>query len=376
MGIEATKNGSGQSMAIWVRRNGDNTTEKAELHFNLWHFEMPRFLLWNIKNPFRSQSTFLDIGILLSDFEHIDQLCIYVPTHQNFSRTKDVTDLASTLNDTNTVVGIFNEPYSCEDDGNGSVHLNYTDENGDRALFARIWKLNEGEWTVEKAIDAEGSTITIESQALERARKDLSREAKIYFRLRIALANKDSIPFVTTLKPGDIHLLSGFERLECVDFRLNETRNLPLSISRLMSDNGKGLLEISEIHFLLATDVRADYVSGHKQFHKCRMLESNLWEKYAAVTLPDQLVIYHWKVTQNGEAPKPIRDFNAFLKFRIRESNLISIIRFVFFAALIGAVGSYVSTYFPSFADDSMAVQDESNASGLDNRQSNQVDKM
>lgn len=338
------KHGNGQSMAVWYSQKEPGPPAEATLHFNLWHFEPPK----------GAHQTFLDVGLLLTQHKHVGDIFIYVPT----KLSSDLQDLAPKLNDSDTIVGVFNEPLFREDGERDSIHLKKADDDGAKNLFARVWRFEDAEWTkAEPCADIPGTIIQINAMAMERARNGLPDDANIYFRFRIAFPRPASNPFVRTIKPGDVPLLSGFDRLECVDFRLNESRNLPPTISRMMSDNGNSHFTILQIHFLLATDVRADYVSGHRQFHKCRMLESGIWEAYAGTDLPAHMVIYHWKVPHGEGSTAPVRDFNAFLKFRIRESNRKTIGRFILFAALIGALGSYVSSYIPTFKNDDKTVR-------------------
>ncbi|MBF0429186.1 MAG: hypothetical protein HQL94_09710, partial [Magnetococcales bacterium] len=217
-------------------------------------------------------------------------------------------DLAQMLDD-DTVVGIFNEELSREEDGQKRYIDLWRRSEDERCLFARVWRIGRDEWEMQNETGDDHGTIIIKRIAIERARDGLTNDSKIYFRFRVMLPQGEENPFIKTIKPKDRSFLSGFDRLECIDFRLNESRNLPQKISRLLGDSNFSCFNMQQIHFLLAIDVSADYISGHSHFHKCRMLENGLWNKYTGSELSSHMVIYHWKVSHSDG---PIRDFNAF----------------------------------------------------------------
>jgi hypothetical protein len=365
--------GGGQSMAVWYANEAgthENISSgeepKATLHFNLWHFKPEK----------ERQKTFLDIGLLLHDAEKVGDIFFYIPTKNSGTFNESVTDLAPKFKNIDTVTGVFNEPLSCEVREDKFIHLNKGTDSKENVLFARMKPLDDDEW--ERVCDQStgdlGTIIKIKKMAIDRVLNELPSGACIYFRFRFKFFKSSKNPFIQTIKPGDFHLLSGFERLDCVDFRLNELRNLPSSISSRLRDSASKRFGIQEINFLLATDAKADYVSGHRQFHKCRMLERGLWREYVEGNLPAHMVIYHWKVPHGQGSDVPFREFNAFLKFRVREANWKTILRFVIIAGVVGAIGSYISNYIPlvngdrigSYGQDAQKNQAQDDGQGTD----------
>jgi|GEM_PF-2648928 len=331
-------------MAVWYQQRPQQASDaKVTLHFNLWHYKPTKAKI----------KSFLDIGLLLSDYAAVENIFLYIPT-----KCGPIEDLAPKF-DEKIVVGVFNEELYRED-GNQYKYIDLSRIiDGQRTSYARIWRLETDEMETEILDDPIGTIIKIKRISIDRAINNINSESQIYFRLRLYLSHIVDNPFIKTITPWDGRLLSGFDRLECVDFRLNELRNLPQPVTRKLRDRGNTVFHIEQIHFLLATDVRAEFVSGHQQFHKSRMLESGMWDEYVGDILPSHMVIYHWKVPLQEAHDTSIRDFNAFLKFRIRESNTWTVVRFIFFAALIGALGSYISGYIPTYQNRSVPlVQD------------------
>jgi hypothetical protein len=86
------------------------------------------------------------------------------------------------------------------------------------------------------------------------------------------------------------------------------------------------------------------------------------------------MVIYHWKVPHGQGSDVPFREFNAFLKFRVREANWKTILRFVIIAGVVGAIGSYISNYIPlvngdrigSYGQDAQKNQAQDDGQGTD----------
>ena len=342
----------GSSSAIWYKKKNRSPCEdgssaketaKAELHFNLWHCKKSKFLCKENLN------CFIDIGILLFNYEDIQEIFIYIPFPV---KTEDLKDLSEKL-DKQTLDAIFNEDISTTTDSEGEcIKMNMPSSNDENSSII-LWRLDHSstsnsDLSVVSDYNRKDSIFKISENAVSRARDCLEKEdnrngnERIYFRLRVELNKVNQNPFVQTVKPNDNKLLSGFDRLEFVDFRLNERRNLPDAISRTIHNTENSYFDVSQIHFLLATDVNADYVSAHRQFSKCRMLENTLWNAYTDKRLTSHMVVYHWKAYSGSEKGGSKKGFNAFLKFRTRESSLQTISRYCIISIIFGFIGSYI----------------------------------
>lgn len=339
-----------RSIAVWYTFGEDRSKDGAsgprlEMHFNLWQCQ-------GVNSG--DDGSFLDMGLMISADQRMKEICVYLPAP---SDQITITDIGEKLTDHKTAIAVFNEPLTMETSANS--HELYW-ENGDH--FSRLFQCSSDDFEVSDCLGTtplnNGAVLKIRESALVQARHNLKSEQNIYMRFRVVLPVGNSNPFIGVLRPWDGKILTGFDRIQYVDFRLNEIRNLPDALSREIENGRLGKFQITQVHFLLVTDVAADFISGHTSFYKCRMLENLLWESYAQPTLndqnlkfPDDMVIYHWRANtpssqSNDGEYLPVHDFVAFLKFRIRESNLLTVSRYFILAIFVGGFGSYISSFF------------------------------
>jgi hypothetical protein len=137
-------------------------------------------------------------------------------------------------------------------------------------------------------------------------------------------------------------LLSGYDQIEYLDFRLNEARTLPSKVeNRMAGDQPLGAATIKLVAFLTAVPVSAELSVAHSEFHKMRLLENHIWSAYAP-GIPPGMVVYHWKrVARPGKA---IIDFSAFVKLQIRRSSRSILLKYLLFAFLFGVFGNLAAS--------------------------------
>ena len=85
---------------------------------------------------------------------------------------------------------------------------------------------------------SDGTLVTITSSALWDWGAEPPRELdnrRRYFRIRITLPGNGANVFINSAIPNDRLLTSGFDVTEYLDFRINQARNLPTSISGCQS---------------------------------------------------------------------------------------------------------------------------------------------
>ena len=128
----------------------------------------------------------------------------------------------------------------------------------------------------------EGTTFTITETALTTACRGLNHSDKLYFRLRIRIPKNGANTFINAAIPDDKWFTSGVDVTEYLDFRLNQARNLNKGISRHLpavpSPIASTPVRIERVDFLLVVGIDVDVVVGHPNFHKCRLLEKDLWK--------------------------------------------------------------------------------------------------
>jgi hypothetical protein len=338
---------NGRSVAIWgvAQKISEGTNQKASLnvHFNYWHVRSQ-------KAEANSASDFLDIGIMASNPTQLSHLCVYVPFKVTITEFEDLGPLFA-----KPIVAsiIFNESLKAT----SSYNANYVElQNSKGDLHSRVYQFTKGsdgaptqnELTLTS--EASGTIINICQPALQNGSTGLSSGKDLYFRIRLRVAEKQGVHFVRTIKPVDAWLLSSFNNTEFLDFRLNEVRNLPRSVLQKMllgSGSGEKAPEISRVDFLVIVGEAAEVADG-VECNKKRLLENELWDTYTKSklgctdSLPDGMVIYHWKkVAQNS---LDIGDFSAFIKLKLRRSGLSLVCRYLIVIAIIGFLGSLIAS--------------------------------
>lgn len=337
------------SLAFWLEKNtveeiSDDLT--AELHFNYW-------LLSDEK------VNFLDIGVRLSSqLNGVSKIYLYLP----FVRSQFEYDpkLGSTvITNPSLASAVFNSSIT------GSVpspdYTDYDFSDGSKSFSLRFFKdLKENTphhmdagVTIDQ-LKGEGCTLCFPIEMFE-----LPDDRSIYFRFRIKLKSSEIISKVDRAKGRFI--TTDFDEHELVDFRLNESRNLPSTISRKVT-NCKYL---EKVHFFLIRDAYSDYKGAHSAYERCRLLEGELWKEYLnPVKLKGdiQMLIYHWK-----DAAKPGEDgidhFAAFAKFTKRVVRKRELAKIAIYVILLGLLVNYLFTNVPKavhgVTDLLSSVQDE-----------------
>jgi len=340
MAVQAA-NGHGKSMAIWFPLKTPSTAPAtatpvppptASLHFNLWRL--------GHKGQEADGSTtpdLLDIGIMVSSPTQLSEVSFYLPTEIDHG---DVEDLAPKLISHELATGIFNEPLTASNGHKGNLILL---ENAASARHCGVFnfpttggKISASDLKITHEYD--GTTFKITDTALATACTGLNPNDKLYFRLRIRIPKNGANTFINAAIPDDKWFTSGVDVTEYLDFRLNQARNLNKGIARHLPvvPSPAVPVRIERLDFLLVVGVAVDVVVGHPNFHKCRLLEKDLWKTYVDEEhLRKGMVIYHWK---GDPGTGHLVDFNAFVKLRVRLSGKRIIKRYLLIALLFGAI--------------------------------------
>lgn len=341
---------SNKSIAVWCVPKGGAAGIELEVHFNYW-----RVGPLGRRRPFRRRQVptdFAEIGILIEDVRPVAQLSLFIPSQV---KRAAISDCSPFFCDADVTQGIFNERLSPDPPavGGGPLLL----RRPTRRIFCRMLRFATKATTTE--IDpaelamqtyAGGTLCTIQSAAL-RSCEAVHGASRAYVRLRVAMpATKDDNPFVEDIPVYDRMLLSGYDQIEYLDFRLNEARTLPSTVeNRMASDQPAGAAAIRLVAFLTAVPVSAELSVAHSEFHKMRLLENRIWSAYAP-GIPPGMVVYHWKrVARPG---KPIVDFSAFVKLQIRRSGRSILFKYLLFAFLFGVLGNLAASAIEPYVTD------------------------
>lgn len=351
-----------KSLAFWLE--GINTEDhEIDLHVNYW-------LLHQNTD---SELSYLDIGVKFSGLHgpsNVDgNINVYFPfkiTNDNYHPS--LGELVCSRTD--LIQTIFNARHkSTSNSSNTSVDIEFESKKEDiLRVFTQISCSPENGGV--RIVDTdEGSTLLFPLKLLSVTKKtdphlpeQGDEKGKIlpgYIRFRIKLGAKETKVLSQSYKHSDSFILSRLESTEIVDFRLNEVRDLP-GIVQSKNLIGAG---IKNIHFFLIREVDSEYKQAHANFHRCRLLEKELWNEYLSLQpkdkmAPKQMLIYHWK--ESGKIDKDsseklqasIEKFTAFAKFSKITVTYKNLFLFLFFALVIGAVSGAVGNVLFNFVGD------------------------
>ncbi|ATF18235.1 hypothetical protein [Phaeobacter gallaeciensis] len=320
-----------KSIAFWCERAAADAAVQTEFHVNLWHFSGTK------------RRDFIEIGVMPSDASALSAIRIFVPFPL---QREDIQDLGPEFASTELAQGIFNETLSSTKKPNGkSVELKVGANN-----YCHVHLFSPEDGSIDpcelNVVEKDGGTlISITSMALgSLARQSNGNPESGYFRLRLLPPKHDTRPFVTAIKPKDRAWTSGFEEIEYIDCRLNEARTLPTSVEASADAAQHGLADVSRIVFLAVVPVASSITSSHAEWHKSRLLETQIWKDYVPHGLEDGMVVYHWRKKFEDRGQNALQGFSAFVKLQTRKTSLMVIGIYVLVALALGVVGSLTAS--------------------------------
>lgn len=202
-----------------------------------------------------------------------------------------------------------------------------------------------------------------------------------YIRFRIVIKQGKGNPLSSKESRQGAWLTGNFERDEIVDFRVNESRNLPGTVRTQLFENSN----IKQVHFFLIRDSSTDLKISHTSYKRCRILENGLWNSYlkisssngtpfpgdketlrffikwmrrklnfknskpAKISENDRTLIYHWSEKVKDRKLESLDHFAAFSKFTSTRTGLLHLARFAIVVFLIGILASYCSNLIPRY---------------------------
>ncbi|WP_141300859.1 hypothetical protein [Komagataeibacter diospyri] len=135
-------------------------------------------------------------------------------------------------------------------------------------------------------------------------------------------------------------MMSGFDVVEYMDFRINEARMLPDQVEDIIRNSTSGRkIPCDYIAFLTAVPVTTSLSISSPNMHKQRLLEHEIWNDYVPDGIPDGMMVYHWKKLPPNES-NSVDDFITFIKLQTRFTDSITLIKYLIFAFLFGIAGN------------------------------------
>jgi hypothetical protein len=333
------------SIAIWFERNNNSLPHNGEadldIHINHWKIKLNKSLydkskIWFSKNIFRKQERssqydyFMDMGLKVGDTNQlIHKIFIYIP-HELQNKIEIIEDIGSKLNDPKLLKAVFNEDYSLETKGSKEFLVKNANDN----LFY-IYGLDvQNDINIIKQFN--GTTISFDHK--------INDTNITYYRFRLKSIFVERLS--EKLNPKNSFLESAFSTIELIDFKINDKRNLNLSLIEYVRP--KGRFKINLIHYFIMRNIKDEYIVSNQETNSVRPLEKDTWEAYLGNKsyVKDRYMAYHIK--RKAESNNSIIDFSVFFKFRY-EDNKLPI--YIFYLLAFGLLTEVWGNKLNSFLD-------------------------
>lgn len=330
----------GYSLGFWLEHSKEKSEIKEpknliELHINYWSIES--------KEKFH----YLDIGVKLTlNNSDLDSINFFFPFDLQNQDYMD--NLGETICSKDELLElIFNEKLKGTSDGKNYKDVYFEGLNKDHLRIYKELDIGNGGDAVVLTPNNDGTSRLKFSKSLLKADKELSNPPlHHYFRFRLRLSSENVKKLSQNYDPQDRLVVSRFEKIEIIDFRINELRDLPGSVCNVLNNN----YTLKQIHFFLIRDIHDELKLAHADYKRCRLLEKEVWKEYLIfskkdLVLPSQMIIYHFSEGKQKEGVFPHIDrFNAFAKFARVKITISSLIVFLVSVVILGALGSFIST--------------------------------
>lgn len=325
-----------KSLAYWLESPPSNTN--VTLHLNFW--------LLN-----HGELAYLDIGVKFPKTGLGQAIHFYFP-FQKESLTL-VPSLGKTVCESDDLLSsVFNSEINITRKVKDGSKLIKFDDSKLLQFFTELPQYSEDKSVagglefkaVEESGGDAGCQLTFPSSLFENVVTDG------YFRFRLVLRKQALQEISRAYRASDRAFTNHFEKMEMVDFRFNEKRNLPSFVKKALSKSPS----LKRVDFFLIRDASAEFKMSHADYHRCRLLEIDAWDKYLedgrpddVTVLPEQMLIYHWKEDKTEKEGKFIDHFAAFAKFSRWSIGKRELAAAALLVVLLGGVGSLLANTVP-----------------------------
>lgn len=315
-----------KSLAFWYeplkKSNSDN---KAELQLHLNH--------WKAKNEgFKDFDYFLDIGIRVKNGANVQKLCFYLPEEKLDLHTT-IEDLGANLRNAKLLTAVFNENYSSNTAGN-KKYFNVIHEKKTQFYIYSLDITSD----CTPLHDYEGTIVKIKFKNFP--------GVDTYYRIRIKTNFVKNFSHI--FRPKNSFFESISSSIELIDLRINDTRDLNLSLLEHIENLGEKF-NISLIHLFVMRNIEDDYILSDIKLNSVRLLEKGTWEAYLQTANYEynNSLAYHLKTkisVEEKDEGKFIEDFNALIKFRFEDSQFLRYLGYAILFALSTAIVGNILT--------------------------------
>jgi hypothetical protein len=395
-----------QSLAFWFDKKENNAPDlpEVELHFNYWSLPNSTYDYLDIGVKLSAetktakkdgQTSKSDVPLVQPLSDAFNSLNFYLPFNKDdIEYHYELGELV--CREDELIPAIFNgELLSKDVYQTGQYELNISNFSNPLRVITQIQEDQEGSFqgvSISNLQDEpyRGVQLSFPVNLLNLTKRkattpsdsDKSTNPDLYFRFRIVIKQDKSNPISSKENRKGAFLTGNFERDEIVDFRVNESRNLPGPVRAQLFDNSN----IKRVHFFLIRDSSNDLKISHTSYKRCRILENGLWNSYlslssingspfssnkalgkllsrikrtlhfkssrpAKISQNARTLIYHWSEKSKEGDCASLDHFAAFSKFTSTRPQFYHLLRFFIAICIIGALGSWLSTLFPSYKE-------------------------
>lgn len=321
------------SIAIWYEQtsNDRNTViPELDVHVNHWKLKFKKNYFVKIlrslctntlgkkwKNLIYHESDyFMDFGVKVKNGAKIKNVCFFIP-YTFFDGTSLIEDIGNKLIEKRLIMAVFNEPYNTLET-NDPKYFTVVDKS--HSIF-NVYRLDiSNDIKLEQKFN--GTIIRIPFKQYN--------SLPTYYRFRLKALFVKKLSYVYS--PSNSFLESVYSNIEVIDFRINDTRNLDVSLVEYINSQDK--FNIRLVHYFVMRSVKDEYVVSNQELTSVRQLEDKTWESYVNKQeyIYGKSFAYHLK--KKVEKDTYIDEFSAVLKFRFEDNKLL----WYFFYLLLFAV--------------------------------------
>lgn len=325
------------SIAVWPTLNqkpGKSNTVSLKLHVNLW--TIPR-IPDSAKEEFNGFHRLVDFGIKIN-CNNIDRLNIYFPVSLTKSQIIDLYHeiIKSSEASTEPVISaIYNRMFNITSVAKSDI--------------SDIQEVNGRDKFI--ALQLDGSHCHYDTEEIKNGKR-IGTILKIYplgltdFYIRFRIDQQEMVQLLWSQETSSNTIFqSAFSQNEITELRVNEKRNLPSTVLRIMQKDmppsPDNFITIESLDFIYVCSQSEDITHYHSSPRKSRRLEPGIWESYSGLKLSKlttPLLAYHWREPEK----KALEEWNSNILIKTRHDvrNWKIITKYLIFALIFSLFGN------------------------------------
>lgn len=174
-------------------------------------------------------------------------------------------------------------------------------------------------------------------------------EPNYYVRFRIKLS--DHIVLSTIESVANDVIQSAFSKIELFDFRLNDKRYIPSTLTQIIENDKKfRLFYFTKTHYFYMVDVKESIQTASPACHDSRFLSFQDWKSYLdnPAISEKNFISYHWKKPISSQDEKIIKSLQLCYSCLYPDRNFWQLLAYAGLAIILGFMGSMMCFSFSS----------------------------